>query len=165
MSSWRLSCPDETVLGEVPIVDVLPQRKELTGACLVRPTGANARGLSGLQMVGCMVVKGEEMANDGRVINLHFSQTICNGVVIKDGLADLSDPESTVRLEYVITAVEFADVACDGLLDAIDSALVIAEIILTHRLTIKQSELAWAFVEWLATFIKPVSAYRCTLNS
>lgn len=104
-------------------------------------------------------MKGEEWDNDERETKLEFAQTVCNGVIIKDGLAHLSGAETTVRLDYATNRIKVADVASEGVLDAIDSALGVAEIILNHSLTVKQSKLAWAFVEWLATFIEPVSSY------
>lgn len=113
-------------------------------------------------MAGCMILKGEERGNAARETKLEFSQTICNGVVIKDGLAQHPDPESTVRLDFVTSPIGVDDVANMDVLDAIDSALRTAEIVLSHGLTAKQSKLAWDFLLWLSTFIKPVRNYKQT---
>lgn len=114
-------------------------------------------------MVGCLVLKGEERDNATRVNKLQFSQTICDGVVIKDGLARLPDPQSTVRLDSVTTPITRADIKSDkAVLDAIDSTLGIAEIILSNSVIVEQSKLAWAFVQWLGTFITPVGSYMAS---
>lgn len=112
-----------------------------------------------MQMEGCLIVKGEEPGNAARVNKLSFSQTICKGVVIKDGLARSSEPESIVRLNSVTTPITDDDLENQEVLDAIDSAFGIAEIILRHSLTVKQTKVAWSFVKWLETFIVMVSSH------